>query len=74
MTNSTKLEQTVDPYNDDSTYTEGDEEKCESDGKDDDNPEHITDFFKFMKNIPTPVEVSQVAETSAINDKGEWVR
>ena len=27
-----------------------------------------------MKNIPTPIEVSQDAETSAINDKGEWLR
>ena len=71
MTNSAQLEQTVDPQDDNSNYTEGDEEKLENDGKDKDNPENITDFFKFTKNIPTPVEVSQDAETSVINDKGE---
>ena len=71
MTNSAQLEQTVDPQDDDSNSTEGDEEKLENDGTDKDNPENITDFFKFMKNIPTPVEASQDAETSTINDKGE---
>ena len=74
MTNLAQLEQTVDPQDDDLISTEGDEEKSEIDDKYEDNSENITAFFQFMKNIPTPVEVSQDAETSAINDKGEWLR